>query len=153
MYDGSYKNIEDLYIGDELMSLDIPSLPDSEYPDYGSTWSMDSLEGISLTKTYVANTMHDQYSYYYKLNNLIDVTFEHIILSKSNNSEWSFKPVEFVNLGDFILDENLNIIEITSKDRVDELINTVSIDTEIKDVYFVKGMLAHNTNPDKQLPI
>jgi hypothetical protein len=144
MYDGTYKNVEDLYVGDELMSLNIPSVPDSEYPDYLETWSVGLLDDVEITKTYVTNTIHGQYSSYYKLNNSIEITFEHFVLSKSDDSPWSFKQVESLSVGDFILDESLNVIEIASKEKIEETINAVSIDTEIKDVYFVRGMLAHN---------
>ena len=35
-------------------------------------------------------------------------------------------------------------VEVISKEEIFEQVQTINIDTEPKDVYFVKGMLAHN---------
>ena len=148
MADGSWKNIEELVIGDSLKSLAIPGVPDSELPDYVPTWNTSSLDGMTMTDTVVANIKDATMQAYYKINENIEVTWEHVVLVKQDNV-WSFKQVGDINIGDFILDENLNEVEITSKDEVFEEIQTITIDTEIKDVYFVKGMLAHNLLPSK----
>jgi hypothetical protein len=57
---------------------------------------------------------------------------------------WAFRQVQSLNIGDSILNEDCDIIDITSIDIINSVVQTVNIDTELTDVYFVRGMLAHN---------
>lgn len=149
MADGRWANMEDLLVGDELMSVYIPTLPESEMPDYQSTWSTNTLDGIEYSTTTVANVKHAEFSSYYLINGTIAVTWEHFVFASVDGIIWQFMQVEQLGTGNKILDENLNVVQIDSKEEIDETIQTVTIDTEISDVYFVKGMLAHNMLPAK----
>lgn len=150
MSDNTWKNMEYLQVGDEIMSAFIPTLPESEMPDYMPTWSTDSLDGIQYSTTIVANVMHANFSSYYRINNSIEVTWEHFIFSgKSTGKPWRFIQVEDLSVGDLILDHELKVKEVLSKEEIFEDIQTVNIDTEVKDIYFVEGMLAHNILPSK----
>lgn len=150
MSDNTWKNMEYLQVGDEVMSAFIPDLPESEMPDYMPTWSTDSLDGIQYSTTTVANIMHANFSSYYRINDNIEVTWEHFIFAgKPTGKPWRFIQVEDLSIGDLILDHELKVKEVLSKEEIFEEIQTVNIDTEIKDIYFVEGMLAHNILPSK----
>ena len=149
--DGSWINIEQLQPGDELVSVILPGLPENEEGwDWLDNWSMKNLENIEKTTTVVLTVNRRSYWKYYIINGTIKVTFEHRVLVKQGGI-WRFNQIEYVNIGDSILDENLNEIVIKGKKEVQDEVAVVDIDTEVKDTYFVKGMLAHNmTGPAKQ---
>jgi hypothetical protein len=79
------------------------------------------------------------------INDTIKITYEHIIPAKQNNL-WKFIKVEDLNVGDVIVDENLSNVIVVSKILVEETVETVSIDIENKDIYFVEGLMAHNNS-------
>lgn len=142
--DGSWINIEQLQPGDELVSVILPGLPENEEGwDWLDNWSMKNLENIEKTTTVVLTVNRRSYWKYYIINGTIKVTLEHRVLVKQGGV-WRFNEIEYVNIGDSILDENLNEIVIKGKKEVQDEVAVVDIDTEVKDTYFVKGMLAHN---------
>lgn len=142
--DGSWINIEQLQPGDELVSVILPGLPENEEGwDWLDNWSMKNLRNIEKTTTVVVKVNRSSYWKYYIINGTIKVTLEHPVLVKQGGV-WRFNHIEYVNIGDSILDENLNEIVIKGKKEVQDEVAVVGIDTEIKDTYFVKGMLAHN---------
>ena len=146
MADGSFKNIEDLYIGDEVMAADIPGLGDKETDINNlSLWSSEDISGTSKTTANVTNVVIRSYGQHYVINDTIKITYEHIIPAKQNNL-WKFIKVEDLNVGDVIVDENLSNVIVVSKVLVEEAVETVSIDIENKDIYFVEGLMAHNNS-------
>ena len=143
--DGSWINIEQLQPGDELVSVILPGLPENEEGwDWLDNWSMKNLRNIEKTTTVVVKVNRSSYWKYYIINGTIKVTLEHRVLVKQGGV-WRFNHIEYVNIGDSILDENLNEIVIKGKKEVQDEVAVVDIDTEVKDTYFVKGMLAHNS--------
>ena len=145
MADGTYKNMEDLQIGDAICGASIPTLPDEEYPNYVDFWNISETSGIEKISSVVTAKIYDAFDSYYRFNNLINITKEHLIFAKiSGESVWKFVAAEYLNVGDSIFDENLQEVIISSKELISEQVQTITIDTEPKDVYFTKGMLAHN---------
>jgi hypothetical protein len=146
MADGSFKNIEDLKIGDELKTFAIPGVPDSDNPDdwYSKDkWSIDSAEYFTYTTTKVTQLKTGPYNEHYKINNKYKVTWEHYILVK-RDSVWQFLQTQDLRNGDFFLGENKEEIEIFNIERVNGWISTVTLDVEGQDMYFADGILAHN---------
>ena len=80
---------------------------------------------------------------YYVINDIIKVTGEHLMLVRKDGV-WSFRQVVDIAIGDELLDENLEVVKVFENKRIDKEVNTVTIDTEVKDVYFVRGAAAHN---------
>jgi hypothetical protein len=142
--DGSWINIEQLKPGDALTTVSLPGLNDNELAeDWFHTWSIKDLNNIEKTTTVVTHVNRSSYWRYYTLNGTIKVTYEHKVLVRQGGV-WRFNQVEDISIGDMILDENLNEVVIKSKKETQEDVAVVGIDTEVKDTYFVKGMLAHN---------
>jgi len=144
MSDGTFKNIEDLYIGDEVMAANIPGLPDNE-TDINNLelWSSEDISGTTKTIANVTNVIIRSYEQYYLINNSIKITYEHMVPANQEGI-WKFIKVEDLQIGDIIVNENLENIVVMSKDLINDSVNTVSIDIEDKDVYFVEGLMAHN---------
>jgi hypothetical protein len=144
MSDGTFKNIEDLYIGDEVMAADIPGLGDNEADINNlSLWSSEDISETTKTTANVTNVIIRSYGEYYLINDGIKITYEHVVPAKKNGV-WRFITIEELQIGDIIVDENLQNILVNSKELVKENVSTVSINTEPKDVYFVEGLMAHN---------
>jgi hypothetical protein len=145
MADSSWKNIEDLQMWDSVMAAVIPTVPLDSYPDnYVDTWSSTDISGTTKSSAEVIAVRLANWSSYYVINDKIKVTYEHHILMQKDNV-WSFKEVRFLAMGDHILDDNLNVVEVTSLEEVFENVPTVSITLDVYDVYFVEGLTAHNS--------
>ena len=144
MADNTWKNIEDLLIGDEVVSATIPTLPINEFPSYFDWWSTESLDGMSRVTTTVANTAHKTASFYYKINDIIEVTDSHIVLAKKSDNIWKFYKIFQLDIGDSIIDDNDQETPIITKERIDETINIVQLDVTMYDLFYTKGLLSHN---------
>ena len=57
---------------------------------------------------------------------------------------WRFSAMENVVVGDYIVDSEGDTVLVESIEYVDDLVNVVSIDTEVKDMYFAADILVHN---------
>jgi hypothetical protein len=146
MYDGSYKNVEDLVIGDIVKSIVISGL--ESFSD--KTW-MDFLtndfqyeESLSI----IYNIKDDSYSQYYLINNRLKVTFEHPIFVKRND-DYLFVQAENLLVGDFVFNSNNQFEIVDSISIIDDVIQTININIEENDVYFGSDILVHNVEVDK----
>jgi hypothetical protein len=146
MADGSFKNIEDLKLGDELRTFDIPGVPDSDQPEDWYTkdkWSVDNSDEFTYTTTKVSHVRSGPYNEYYTINNKYKVTWEHYILVK-RDAVWQFLQTQDLKTGDVLMGEKKEEIEIFNIERTRAWISTVELDVEDKDFYFADGILAHN---------
>jgi hypothetical protein len=151
MADGSWKNIEDLFVGEKVMAADVPGVPDDELAyDYMSLWQQHDISQTSKVTAHVTNVVNRSFSEYYKINDTISVTYEHYIPAQKDGV-WVFTKIESLNIGDNIMNDLLEIIPVVSKELIAEDVETTSIDIDVKDIYFVKGMMAHNINL-KEIP-
>ena len=141
--DRTYKNIEDLVIGDELLSLSVSSLPDEEYPTILDSWTSNNIDDSVFTTTTVTDIKKLTNPGHYILNNKLNVTYEHTMFVRRDNV-WRFSAMENVLVGDYIVDSEGDTVPVESIEYVSDLISVVSIDTEIKDMYFASDILVHN---------
>jgi hypothetical protein len=146
MADGSFKNIEDLKIGDVLKTFKIPTLPDGDSPEAWSpkeVWSVEDTDDFEYATSVVAVHEAGPYNKCYKINNKIKVTHEHWILVK-RDSVWQFMQVQDMRIGDYLLGENKEEVEVFNIEFLVGNISTVHLDVEDNDMYFADGILAHN---------
>ena len=146
MADGSLKNIEDLKLGDELLTFKIPGLEQSDniddwYPT--SKWSTDSTENFTKTTTKVSHMRTGPFWRHYVINGQYRVTYEHMIFAKRGDI-YQFIRVDGLQVGDRFLDASKNEIEITNIEQVYVMSSTVELDVEENDMYFADGILVHN---------
>jgi len=149
MADGYTKRIEDLSIGEEVLTLTLPTMPlDFDDKDTWVDWETDTLDGAEYTTTKLTDIMFDWYDEYYKINDRIKVTFEHPFFIKHNN-KYEFKKTEELIPGDEILTDTSGsfVFEtITSIEKIEEELETVNLNVEPNDVYFAGGVLVHNVH-------
>jgi len=149
MADGYTKKIEDLSVGEEVLTLTLPTMPlDFDDKDTWVDWETDTLDGAEYTTTKLTDIMFDWYDEYYKINDRIKVTFEHPFFIKHNN-KYEFKKTEELIPGDEILTDtsgSFTFETITSIEVIEEELETVNINVEPNDVYFAGGVLVHNVH-------
>lgn len=139
--DGTTKPIEDLEIGEILKTVAIEGL-DSADENAWKTFTTSSFNSTESSAT-VVGIQKAQFSYYILVNDSLKITAEHPMLIQ-RNGQYSFLRANDVVVGDSLLNENGQWIEITSKVRVDETVNVVNINVESQDTYFASGFLIHN---------
>jgi hypothetical protein len=141
MYDGSYKNVEDLVIGDIVKSMVILGLESSKETAWENFITNDFQYEESLSIIY--DIQDSSFNQYYLINNELKVTFEHPIFVKRNN-EYFFTKTENLLIGDYIFKSNNEFEIITSINIIDDVIQTININIEENDVYFGGDILVHN---------
>lgn len=146
MADGSFKNIEDLKLGDELLTFNIPGLPSTDNPEDWSpesTWSTDSTSNFTKTTTKVSYVETGTWWRHHVINGQYRVTGEHWLFVKRNDV-YQFVQVAYLKVGDFFLTPDKTEIEITNIELIHVTASTVALDVEDNDMYFADGILAHN---------
>ena len=153
MADGTEKDIEEVSVGDKVLSVIIPDLPDEdlgyhEWKTFSSTDDMSSLEASSAT---VEKIFYDYMDGYWNVNDgLIKVTEEHDLWTytftdnSGDEKYWKWRKPSQLQIGQSLLDHEGNLIEVTSIEKIEEEVEVVNIDVEPLDVYFAGGVLVHN---------
>ena len=157
MADGTSKPIEEINIGDDVMSLDLPGLPDEKlgYLEWKSFTmkSMDSedlkeLVNTSKSSAYVENLFYDYINGYYNINNdYLKVTGEHDLFIY-NGSQWEWVTASNLKVGMKLFGFDGSLTTIDSVEYIDGEVEVVNIDVEPLDVYYAGGVLVHNKGVD-----
>ena len=136
--------VEDLQIGDKVLSKHIPSLPDmSEGLDELYSWESDNAEGNYSDALVVTNnsiTVQGVRSF----NNGALITSKahnHII---KRDGKWKVLPTKDVVVGDIFQDINGDEVMITSAEIELGEVKVYSLNVETDDVYYANDILTHN---------
>ena len=142
MADGTFRSLEDVKIGDSVLSYRIPGLKDDE--TNVDTWNA-TLMGGEATPSTVVKLINGSFTEYYLINNLMKITYEHHVLI-FRNGVYRFIPIGNVNIGDYLWSEELGNVIISSMELIKESHPFITMDVEETDVYFAHGLLVHNPN-------
>ena len=151
MSDGTSKPIEDINVGDEVMSLDLPGLPDEDlgYLEWKS-YTMRPMDNLSelierFEKTAnVENLFYDYMDGYYSINNgYLKVTSEHDFFVY-NNGNWRWMTPNEISTDMKLFSYEGEVINIDLIEWVEDEVEVVNFDVEPLDVYFAGGVLVHN---------
>ena len=153
MSDLTSKPIEEINVGDEVLSLDLPGLPDEdlgylEWKEFTMRpMDLEDLEGLVRRNREVAtveNLFYDYMSGYYSVNNgYLKVTGEHDLFTYTGN-QWEWVTANNLKVGMKLLGymgETINIDSLIYNDGEVEVIN---FDVEPLDIYYAGGALVHN---------
>ena len=149
MADGSTKLIEDVVVGDVLKSAAITGLGAEE--EAWKTWSTTGNDFAETAgTTTVTSVFQGSYASYYKFQfgagqDELKTTHEHPLLTKRADNSVLFVRADEIVVGDSIyngLDQTWKVV--TAADMVSETVQTVSIDAEDNDNFFVNGLAVHN---------
>ena len=150
MADGSFKNVEDLEIGDWVMSMNMPGQIDEDEEDWRACRFPD--EKTEIFTQHSASVQDINFDFAYNYWNINDgdelITGEHEMLYKPiGENTWMWQLVPNMKVGGHLMDKDGNEVEITSLENVVEDTDgfeVVQIDVEPLDVYFGKTYLVHN---------
>lgn len=146
MSDGTEKDIEDINVGDEVLSVVIPDLPDEDlgYGMWKSFTSTDDMTNLEVSSAVVKHIFYDYMDEYWNINGgFLKVTSEHDIWTYTGE-KWEWKTPRQLQLGYNLLDHKGSPIEIISLKNVKEEVEVVNFDVEPLDIYFAGGVLVHN---------
>jgi len=143
--DGTIINVEDLEVGDELLSITLPNATDENVGD----WKQDTFNvssSFNQQTTTIENILHLTSDHYYNINDSSElITGTHYMLYRvSNIDEWVWEVAPNFEIGNFLMDKNGDEVEITSINRIEGDCNVVSIDTETDDFYVASTFMVHN---------
>ncbi len=146
MADGTEKDIEDINVGDEVLSVVIPDLPDEDlgYNEWKTFTSTDDMTNLEVSSATVEHIFYDYMDGYYSINDgLVKVTSEHDFWTYTGE-KWEWCTPKQLSVGNKVLDYQGNLIEITSLENIEGEVEVVNFDVEPLDIYFAGGVLVHN---------
>jgi hypothetical protein len=120
MADGSYRNIEDVRKGDEILTFE------NEFAE-------------KTVKTKVAETFRHRVGSYLIINGSLEVTPEHRIFI---NNGWQM--IGEAKVGDVMIDEKGNQVTIVSIEKVRKIVDVYNLRIEKYSTYIADGIYVHN---------
>lgn len=160
--DGTQREIQDLSIGDELLSMRMPNAQtEEEHPVIASDvayadYCIVELGESELVSAKIINMFFDFSDTYFLINGEIKVTGEHpffvkvpegfYLPTKGQSSEefWAWEYVRNLEVGQVMYDKDMNEVPIDSIVEIEEEIEIVNIDVDTNNTYFAEGILVHN---------
>ena len=162
LVDGTQKEIQDLAIGDELLSMRMPNAQtEEEHPVIASDvayadYCIVELGESELVSAKIINMFFDFAETYFLINGEIKVTGEHpffvkvpegfYLPTKGQSSEefWAWEYVRNLEVGQIMYDKDMNEVPVDSIEEIEEEIEIVNIDVDTNNTYFAEGILVHN---------
>lgn len=137
---GVQQPISSIVKGDVLRSYALVGLN----PDIDDSWrqfAVSSLVATPSTTTVVA-VLKSQFTYYYKINDELEVTLEHPLLTK-RGPNWVFAQVKDIRIGDYLF-KNGSAALVRTIVQINTPVEVWNLDVEPYDLYVANGYLAHN---------
>ena len=162
LVDETQKEIQELAIGDELLSMRMPNAQtEDEHPVIASEvayadYCIVELGETELVTSKIINMFFDFADSYFVINGDIKVTGEHpffvkipeefYLPTRGQNSEefWCWEYVRNLEVGQIMYDKDMKEISIDTIEEIEEEIEIVNIDVDGNNTYFAEGILVHN---------
>ena len=145
--DGSVVNVEDLNIGDEILTTNLQGSTDESSGDWENDTFNKSGSFTSNTTT-VKRVMYEFSNSYYNINSGSEcITGEHHMLYRqAGNENWVWKTAPTFELGDYLMDRQGNDVVISSLETNvnPDGYEVVQLDVEPDDFYIGQTFLVHN---------
>ena len=135
--------VEDLEVGDTVLSKNIKGMPDSDDFDDLREWTSSTLSGAQSTAIVTANPSISINSIYNINEGTLYTSATHMHIVKREGI-WSVKRTHTLEEGDYYEDINGNLIEITSIALETRAVTIYKLNVETDDVYYANGILTHN---------
>ena len=146
MHDGTQKKIEDLRVGDTLMSkavLGEPNMPDSDDPAVLTTWSSPSIS-LSTMLTQISSVVgYPKTKITYINSGLLYASDEHLHVVKKDGS-WTVAQTTDLLVGDSLINEAGEEIVIDNISTVYGTFTVYKVNVEQDDVFIANGIVTHN---------
>ena len=151
--DGSVVKVEDLNIGDSILTVSLQGSTDESVGD----WKNDVFnQSGSFTphSSSVQRVLYEFSNSYYNINNGQElITGEHHMLYRqAGNENWTWQTAPNFSVGDYLMDKSGNQVAISSiQQHVDPNgYEVVQLDVEPDDFYIGQTFLVHNKGSDDE---
>ena len=151
--DGSVVKVEDLNIGDEILSVSLQGSTDESSGD----WKNDTFNqtgSFTQHSASVQRVMYEFSQHYYDINSGSEyITGEHHMLYRQvGNENWVWKTTPNMSVGDYLMDKDGNEVLISSLEQhIDpDGYEVVQLDVEPDDFYIGKTFLVHNKGSNSE---
>ena len=151
--DGTTTKVEDLNIGDEILTVSLPGSTDES----SGNWENDKFNITSSFTPHSASVQRVLYEFsnsYYNINNGQElITGEHHMLYRqAGSNDWIWKTAPTFQVGDYLMDKSGNEVAISSIDQsVDpDGYEVVQLDVEPDDFYIGQTFLVHNKGSNSE---
>ena len=151
--DGSVVNVEDLDIGDEILTVSLPNATDESV----GNWKNDTFNqtgSFTQHSSSVKRVMYEFSQHYYNINSGSElITGEHHMLYRqAGNNNWTWQTAPNFSVGDYLMNKQGNEVAISS---LEQHINpdgyeVVQLDVEPDDFYVGQTFLVHNKGSDDE---
>lgn len=152
--DGTVVNVEDLNIGDEILTVKLPNATDE---DEGTDWKNDTFNQTGSFTQHSASVMRVLYEFsqhYYDINSGSEyITGEHHMLYRQAGSEnWTWKTAPNFQIGDYLMDKQGNEVVISSLviNQDSDGYEVVQLDVEPDDYYVGSTFVVHNKGSNSE---
>jgi len=126
------------------MSLSIPGLePDADWQAQYDWRSESGLNGSRITPSPVGQITLGTHDDFYVINRRLKLTFEHPMLIRRAD-EWGFCAAEQLQIGDQLIEADLNEEPITTIEHINASTRTVSLHIPGTNTYLAEGVWTHN---------
>ncbi len=151
--DGRLTPIENLKPGDRVASIQVPGLEvDVPYRAQYNWLSHHGLHGATPVAARVASIRLGEHHGFMVINRRLKATPEHPFMVRRGD-EWGFASAEFIQPGDFLIDEHMNEEEVESVVRIDAPTRTVAIHIPGTNTLLAEGVWVHNDMPANQTAV
>ena len=151
--DGSVVNVEDLDIGDEILTVSLPNATDESV----GNWRNDTFNrtgSFTQHSSSVKRVMYEFSQHYYNINSGSElITGEHHMLYRqAGNENWTWQIAPNFSVGDYLMDKQGNGVVISSLEQhIDpDGYEVVQLDVEPDDFYVGQTFLVHNKGSDDE---
>jgi hypothetical protein len=147
LQDGRLTPIENLKPGDRVASIQVPGLEvDVPYRAQYNWLSHHGLHGATPVAARVSSIRLGEHHGFMVINRRLKATPEHPFMIRRGD-EWGFASAEFVQPGDYLIDEHMNEEEVESVVRIDAPTRTVAIHIPGTNTLLAEGVWVHNDMP------
>jgi hypothetical protein len=146
-------NVEDLDIGDEILTVSLPNATDESV----GNWRNDTFNrtgSFTQHSSSVKRVMYEFSQHYYNINSGSElITGEHHMLYRqAGNENWTWQTAPNFSVGDYLMNKQGNEIVISSLEQhIDpDGYEVVQLDVEPDDFYVGQTFLVHNKGSDDE---
>jgi hypothetical protein len=151
--DGTTTKVEDLNIGDEILTVQLPNATDESE----GNWKNDSFNqtgSFTQHSASVHRVLYEFSQHYYDINNGQElITGEHHMLYRQSGSDsWTWKTAPNFEVGNYLMDKQGNEVEITSLNinQNPDGYEVVQLDVEPDDYYVGSTFVVHNKGSNSE---
>ena len=151
--DGSVVKVEDLNVGDSILTVSLQGSTDESAGDW-KTDTFNRTGSFTQHSASVQRVMYEFSQHYYNINSGSElITGEHHMLFRQAGSEnWTWKTAPNFEVGDYLMNKQGNEVEISSLEinQNSDGYEVVQLDVEPDDFYIGSTFLVHNKGSNSE---